>query len=93
MSGIVETIAGVPARVFEILRREKRAYHGTFDSECGLDVLKDLAIFCRANESCFHPDPRLHAVLEGRREVWVRITNRLNLSTEELYAILRRNKE
>jgi hypothetical protein len=29
----------------------------------------------------------MHAVLEGRREVWLRITRHLNLTTEQLYAI------
>jgi hypothetical protein len=36
-------------------------------------VLEDLAKFCRADQSCFDADPRIHAVLEGRREVWLRI--------------------
>lgn len=47
-------------------------------------VLKDLAQFCRASESTFHPDPRAHAVLEGRREVWLRLRAHLDLSPDEL---------
>jgi hypothetical protein len=50
-------------------------------------VLKDLAKFCRAHESTFHKDPRAHAVMEGRREVWLRIQNQLNLTDEELWAL------
>ena len=33
-----------------------------------LMALAHLARFCRWGETCFHPDPRMHARLEGRRE-------------------------
>ncbi len=52
------------------------------------EVLGDLARFCRANESSFHPDPRVHAVLEGRREVYLRIEQHLKLSVDDLTRIL-----
>src|SRR5512146_1060172 len=45
-------------------------------------VLADLARFCRANEPCFMKDDRYHALLEGRREVWLRIQNELKLPIE-----------
>jgi hypothetical protein len=67
------------------LRARKNAYHGVFHNPVGQEVLKDLARFCRANETCFHKDPRVHAALEGRREVWLRITQHLNLTTEQLF--------
>jgi hypothetical protein len=47
-------------------------------------VLEDLAQFCRANQSCFDPDPRIHAVLEGRREVWLRIQEYRTAKTEDI---------
>jgi len=75
-------------RTFDFLRRRKRDYQLTFGSPAGRNVLEDLAKFCRANETCFHEDPRINAALEGRREVWLRITRHLNLSTEQLYALL-----
>jgi len=50
-------------------------------------VMKDLAKFCRAKESTFHPDPRAHALAEGRREVYLRIMEHLELSVEDLYGI------
>lgn len=56
-------------------------------SPAAQDALRDLAIFCRANESCWHPDPRVHAALEGRREVWLRLQQHLNMSQEELEVI------
>lgn len=48
-------------------------------------VLMDLAKFCRANKTTYNPDARIHAVLEGRREVWLHIQNYLQLTNEELY--------
>lgn len=48
-------------------------------------VLKDLAKFCRANKSCFHEDARLHSVFEGRREVFLRIVEHLNLTPDEYW--------
>jgi hypothetical protein len=48
-------------------------------------ILEDLANFCRAEKSCFNADPRVHAVLEGRREVWLRIQDHLKLNFERLW--------
>lgn len=69
-----------------IFRREF-VYKHTFkeDDLLAQEVLKDLASFCRANESTFNPDPRVHAVLEGRREVFLRIESHLKLTSEELW--------
>lgn len=64
-----------------------QAYKSTFDSEAGKDVLADLGRFCRAHESTFHSDSRASAVLQGRREVWLRIQHHLNLTNEELWAL------
>lgn len=51
------------------------------------EVLADLAKFCRAQDTTFHQDPRIHAVLEGRREVWLRIQHHLNLDPEQLWKV------
>lgn len=50
-------------------------------------VLEDLSRFCRADVSTFHPDARVHAVLEGRREVWIRIHQHLTLDLSQLEKI------
>jgi hypothetical protein len=71
----------------DFLRRRKQNYQMAFSSPAGLEVLSDLSKFCRANETCFDPDPRLHAVAEGRREVFLRIQKHLNLSAEQLHAL------
>ena len=65
------------------------AYSRVFEKQSPFthEVLKDLAKFCRASETTFHQDPRIHAVLEGRREVWLKIANALNMTPEELYEL------
>jgi hypothetical protein len=70
----------------DLLSRRREAYQATFAGPPGQRVLADLARFCRANESTFHADPRVHALAEGRREVFLRIVKHLNLSTEDLMA-------
>jgi hypothetical protein len=55
--------------------------HGTDTDE----VLTDLARFCRANESTYHPDPRMSDILCGRREVWTRLMHHLKLTDEQLW--------
>jgi hypothetical protein len=50
-------------------------------------VLRDLAKFCRAHETTFNPDPRAHALAEGRREVFLRIANHMNLTEDELWEL------
>lgn len=73
------------AKTKQFLASRKQAYQFTFMGNVySRFVLKDLAKFCRATESTFHPDPRVHAMLEGRKEVWLRISKHLNLSTEQL---------
>lgn len=79
-------------RLLDFLRTRRIAYQRTFLVEGALapyaeEVLKDLARFCRANDTTFHKDARAHAVLEGRREVWLRIQRHLNLTDEQLYRL------
>lgn len=69
------------------LFRRRYAYQTTFRGPLADEVLRDLARFCRANQSTFHTDDRAHALAEGRREVWLRIANHLNLPPDRLWAI------
>jgi hypothetical protein len=71
-------------RARNFLSGRQRAYKLTFGGVAGDTVLQDLAQFCRANESCFHPDARASALMEGRREVWLRIKEHLDLTEEQL---------
>lgn len=68
-----------------LLITRQQAYQQTFNLEslAVQKVLLDLAKFCRANASTFHQDPRAHALLEGRREAYLRIMKHINLDTEE----------
>lgn len=68
------------------LTTRARAYQLAFprEAEATRIVLEDLAEFCRAEHSCFDADPRVHALLEGRREVWLRIMSHLNRTPLEL---------
>lgn len=78
------------AELFEAMKgflfNRQKAYQEVFkaDSELAKIVLKDLSKFCRGDESTFHQDARAHAVLEGRREVWLRIRKHLDLPSEDL---------
>jgi hypothetical protein len=56
-------------------------------------VIDDLAKFCRANHSTFHADPRVHAVLEGRREVFLRICHHTKLDSNQLWLAYGRKTE
>lgn len=70
----------------DFLQHRQRAYQLVFGSELAKTVLEDLAKFCRAEQTTFDPDPRIHAVLEGRREVWLRIQDHLKKNLETLLA-------
>ena len=77
----------IKEKLQDFLMARKMAYVQLFnpESQSAIKVLEDLSKFCRANESCFHPDPRIHAVIEGRREVWLRLNDHINLSSEEFW--------
>lgn len=85
MNELIEKIRG-------LLFNRQKAYQSVFDSEFGKIVLADLARFCRADESTFHPDARVAGNLDGRREVWLRIQQHLQLDSEALYKIYGRKQ-
>ena len=74
-------------RAKAFLFRRQTAYRTTFLNPVGEEVLADLAKFCRARTSTFNPDSHVAARLDGRREVWLRIQNHLQLTQEQLYAL------
>lgn len=82
-------------KVRSFLFGRQRAYQNVFNKENVFTekVLADLAKFCRASKTTFHPDPRVHATLEGRREVWLRIERHLNLPPEDLWQIFNRKED
>lgn len=80
----------------EALAKRQRAYIDTFnqESQFALDVLADLAHFCRANESTYVKDESERSMMmrEGRREVWLRIQRHINLDTKTLWNIYTNRK-
>ena len=77
-------------RLRKYLRRRHIAYNLVFSPNIHVDiVLRDLAKFCRAHDSTFHKEDRAAALMEGRREVWLRIMENLNLTTEQIYSLHR----
>lgn len=67
--------SGAYARLFVLDNRDVRT------------VLEDLAVFCRAHTSTAHQDPHVAARLDGRREVWLRVQQHLNLDNETLWRL------
>lgn len=62
-------------------------------SQAAIHVLAELRRFCRADASCVvfgrdgQVDTHASAVLEGRREVWLKITQTLGITDEQLLQI------
>jgi hypothetical protein len=85
---------GLREDAIEFIFRRKRAFQLTFQLEqpANVLVLEDLASFCRASESCAVPGDRDRTMmLEGRREVWLRIQQHLQLTPEQLFALYNGN--
>ena len=76
-------------RAKEYLGFRQLAYQRTFNvaNRDNAVVMTDLAKFCRAHGSAFHTDDRLAAVMEGRREVWLRIQHHLQLADDQLWKL------
>lgn len=77
----------------DFLFSRRQAYVAVFDNPQGDKVLKDLAKFCRAHESTVHKDQRMTDILEGRREVWLRIQHHLKLKEDDLWELYGGQKE
>jgi hypothetical protein len=74
-----------PQEALAVFTDCKRAYQLAFGSAPGKAVLADLIPFCRVRETCVIPGDRDRSlVLEGRREVYLRIMDYMELSPEEL---------
>jgi len=74
-----------PEQALIIFSDCKRAYQLAFNTPAGEAVLLDLQPFCRAKETCVVPGDRDKTyVLEGRREVYLRIKDYLELTPEQL---------
>jgi hypothetical protein len=66
----------------------RHAYRSVFSGPNAELVLADLRRFCRATmPTADVTNERTTYLLEGRREVWLRIANHLQLSDEQIYKL------
>lgn len=82
-------ISELVQRTKEFLFSRRTAYCRVFSVE-NRDaqlVLRDIFKFCRVFEPTFHPDPRISALMEGRKEVALRIQHHLHLDDDTLWAL------
>lgn len=80
MSVVVDTIGAYRA-CFRV-RTEVQGADGL--TAASVLVLEDLAAFCCANESTAAPEAMLMAIREGRRQVWLHIQQKLNLTDAQV---------
>lgn len=66
----------------DFLTERKRAYQLAFDSPAGQAVLRDLVRYCRAKITTAG-----EPMLEGRRQVFLRIQQHIELDTAQLYEL------
>ncbi len=80
-----------PDEAEKFFGERKVAYVRAFSEGHGSAVLADLATFCRADETCVVPGDRDRTyILEGRREVWLRIQDHLRRTPAELASLYTR---
>lgn len=83
-----ERAAEATNEVVSYLYARQEAYRRLFAGTPAVgdaDIVKrDLEAFCRGNDSAFNADDRVHALLTGRQEVYLRIQDHLRLSRDEL---------
>jgi hypothetical protein len=76
--------------LFSHFWNKRNAYKRVFGTADGLQVLGDLRDFCHAGSSCVvvgkngQVDTHATMIAEGRREVFLRIIETLNLTDEQL---------
>lgn len=75
----------MPNRKRDYLRSRAQAYQKTFKGVPAEEVLQDLAKFCRAGDSTFDTNPRIEGIMQGRREVWLRISRHLHMTEEQMW--------
>lgn len=75
-----------------VIRRQ--AYKKTFENPEGRRVLADLRRFCRATlPTADVNNERTTYLLEGRREVWLRLMAHLQLTEEDVYQLIEENPD
>lgn len=79
------------ARQQEYLRSRIGSYVRVFSNKAiagdAKIVLADLKRFCRGGQTPWDPDPRVHALLTGRAEVFTRINQHITMTFDELWEL------
>ena len=71
------------------LRYRRAAYNNIFNSPDGKKVLADLRRFCRATTPTADPNnPNVTYLMEGRREVFLRIQAHLQLTDDDIFNLV-----
>lgn len=71
----------------EFWRREKVAYRTVFGAQYGDKVLADIADFCHAFKTTATDQEHMTWMREGRRQVWLFLQHRLELTPQQLSAL------
>jgi ribosomal protein L34 len=67
----------------------RRAYRATFNTVEGRKVLADLRRFCRASvPTADVNNANVTFLLEGRREVFLRIISHMNLTEDDIFELV-----
>lgn len=74
-------------RLKDFILERQGAYQKTFLNPPGRRVLADLEAICYASRSAFDKDPYEAARRAGARDVFLHISQQLNLSSDELYKL------
>ena len=86
LNKFLQTVKRMINKLFQVRRM---AYRKTFDGPEGQKVLADLRRFCRATMPTADVDnERVTYLLEGRREVFLRISSFLNMADEDVYKLM-----
>lgn len=69
--------------------RRINAYHRVFfrgspEPEDRKIVMDDISWFCFGDRSAFHENERLHALMSGRQEFWLRLMDHLKLTPDQM---------
>lgn len=78
------TAAAAARQLVEARRRAYARVFGNVDADAVSIVMADLARFCRGGMSAFDADERIHCLLSGRQEVYMRIKDHTTLTLDEL---------
>lgn len=91
------TVEAVAKAQRDVLMARKGAYARVFagkpltgDVEA---VMSDLMAFCRGDTTPWHVDPRVHALLSGRHEVYQRIRHFTTLPLDKLVELYTRSED